>query len=225
MTKSQKSPSPKKSADMPGVSAKVKKNINRSPIKRVPFTANGGVIETFETAVVDIVISVVSKRGSEPKQGAYLKPLVDAWRNGDEEEWYVDAILPRRDGSLNEPMKSQRDLPYNWECIVTLRGSQDETPTEIGQKLAASFSSFSSDEFKKKSFVFIGDVSKEPPLPLSHYLLDRDVVMYLKKVYFGCKKDDIIEDIEILTDFFGSASVGKRVLSDISEAEWNETMW
>lgn len=220
--------SPKKPAGVPvpGTGTKVMKNVNRSPVKaKPPSSANGGVIETFETAAVDIVISVVSKRGSEPKQGAYIKPLIDAWRNGEVEDWQVDSVIPRRDGSLDEPMKSQRDLPYNWECIISLRGSEEETPTEIGRKLAASFSSFSSDEFKKRSFVFVGDISNQPPLPLNHYLLDRDVVMYLKKIYFGCKKDDISEDDEILTDFFGSPTVGKRVLSEINEAEWNEPMW
>ena len=126
-----------------GTTAKVKKNINRSPIKgRTPSAASGGsvAVESFETAVADIVISVVSK--NDGLMGAFIKPLIDAWRSGDGgtsdvSKWYIDSIMPRRDGESNEPMKSTPGLPYQWDSIVTLRGSPEETPTEIGQKLAA----------------------------------------------------------------------------------------
>jgi len=213
-----------------GTTAKVKKNINRSPIKgRTPSAASGrGSVESFETAVADIVISVVSK--NDCLVGAFIKPLIDAWRSGDGgtsdvSKWYIDSIMPRRDGESNEPMKSTPGLPYQWDSIVTLRGSPEETPTEIGQKLAASFSSFSTPEFESRSFQFKGDTSETPPLSLNSYLLDRDCIMYLKKIYFGVSKEEIMQDEETLAEFFGSPKEGRRVLSQVSDAEWERKMW
>eukprot|EP00985_Skeletonema_marinoi_P023228 scaffold15310_cov118-Skeletonema_marinoi.AAC.1 len=100
-------------------------------------------------------------------------------------QWYIDGIMPRHDGESNEPMKSIPGMPYHWFSIVTLRGSPQETPTEICKQLAASFSAFSAPEFESKTFQFRGDSSSTPPLSLDNYLLDCDCIMYLKKIYFG----------------------------------------
>ena len=100
-----KSP-PKKAA---AAAVAVKKNVNRSPIKIVsPPTSSGGVIRSLETAVADIVISVVYKKPGDSKHGAFLKPLVDAWRDDDPttQDWYIDSILPRRDDTTDQPMKT-----------------------------------------------------------------------------------------------------------------------
>ena len=119
--------------------------------------------------------------------------------------------MPRRDGESNEPMKSIPGMPYHWFSIVTLRGSPQETPTEIGKKLAASFSAFSAPEFESKTFQFRGDSSSTPPLSLNNYLLDRDCIMYLKKIYFGVSKEEIMQDDETLAEFFVSPKEGKRL--------------
>ncbi|KAL7429594.1 hypothetical protein ACHAXM_001790, partial [Skeletonema potamos] len=125
-----------------GITVKVKENTNQSPIKgRTPSAASGGSIESFETAVPDIVTSAVSKNNG--LMGAFIKPLIDAWlrhgRTSDLSKWYIDGIMPRRrrDDESKEPTKSIPGLPYQWDSIVTLRGSPEEPPTEIGQKLAA----------------------------------------------------------------------------------------
>lgn len=210
--------------------AKVKKNVNYTPIRmKLPPAAPGGIIDSLQTAVEDIVISIVTS-SSNAQQGAYIKPHTEAFKNGDEASklWYVDAILPRRDQRRlheNEPMEGIQGRSFYWNCIVTLRQNPDESPSEIGHKLAASFSSFSSKEYEAKTFKFRSDVSEEPPLPLNHYLLDSDVVMYLKKIFFGTSKEDILQDEEILNSFFGSVSEGERVLSELSSTEWNSKMW
>ena len=211
-------------------SKRVKKNVNYSPIKaKFPSAASGGIIDSLQTAVVDIVISIVSSP-TRKNQGAYIKPLTDAWRNGDDSAsgWYIDCILPRRDQLRpldDEPMKSIPEMPYPWNCIITLRQNPEEEPCEIGQKIASSFSSFSSSDFEMKSFKFRGDVSGDPPMPLNYYLLDKDCIMYIKKIYFGTSKEDILQDEELLIEFFGSEVEGKRVISQVSDVEWNGKMW
>lgn len=221
---------PKKTpAASASTSVKAKKNVNRSPIKtKAPAAASGGFIESLETAVTDIVISVFFQH--DHTKGAFIKPHIDAWRsssNGEDNvsKWYIDGIMPRRDGESNEPMKSIPGMPYHWFSIVTLRGSPQETPTEIGKQLAASFSAFSAPEFESKTFQFMGDSSSTPPLSLNNYLLDRDCIMYLKKIYFGVSKEEIMQDDETLAEFFGSPKEGKRVLSGVSDAEWERKMW
>ena len=198
---------------------KLQKNVNRTPIREKPVSAaKGGMIESFQTAVVDIVISIVSKNGA----GAYIRPHIDAFREGNEacSEWCIDGIMPRRDIG-NEPMKSSPTQPYQWDCIVTLRDSQNfETPDFVGRKLAASFSSFSTSAYEKRLFQYKGDISEDPPLSLNNYLLDRDCIVYLKKIYFGVSKDEIMEDEETLSDFFGSPDEGRRILSALTNFEW-----
>lgn len=209
---------------------KARKNVNYSPIKaKCPSAAPGGIIESLQTAVVDIVITIVSS-ATRKNQGAFIKPLTDAWRNEDDvaSGWYIDSILPRRDQLRpldDEPMMSIPSMPYPWNCIITLRQNPDEKPSEIGQKIASSFSSFSSPDFESKSFKFRGDVSADPPMPLNYYLLDKDCIMYIKKIYFGTSKEDILQDGEVLVDFFGSEAEGVRVISQVSDAEWNGKMW
>ncbi len=219
------------SASATSRSKRVKKNVNYSPIKATfPSAASGGIIDSLQTAVVDIVISIVSSP-TRKNQGAYIKPLTDAWRKGDDpvlSDWYIDSILPRRDQlrpSDDEPMKSIPEMPYPWNCIITLRQNPEEEPSEIGQKIASSFSSFSSPDFEMKSFKFRGDVSGDPPMPLNYYLLDKDCIMYIKKIYFGVSRDAILQDEELLIEFFGSEAEGIRVISQVSDVEWNGKMW
>jgi hypothetical protein len=206
----------------------VKKNVIRSPIKsRSTVTPLGGSIQSLETAVTDIVISYVTK--GDGREAAYIKPLIDAWRSEDHdkctESWYIDSVVPRRDGDTNEPMTASSTLPYPWECIVTLRGSYQETPTEIGHKLAASFSGFTTPNFRQRHFQFKCDASTSPPSSLNKYLLDSDCITYLKKIYFGVSKESLMEDEEVLTEFFGTPEEGVRVLSNINDVEWEKTTW
>jgi hypothetical protein len=53
--------------------------------------------------------------------------------------------------------------------------------------------------------------------------------MYLKKIYFGVSKEEIMQDDETLAEFFVSPKEGKRVrvLSGVSDAEseWERKMW
>lgn len=49
--------------------------------------------------------------------------------------------------------------------------------------------------------------------------------MYLKKIYFGVSKEEIMQDEETLAEFFGSPKEGRRVLSQVSDAEWERKMW
>lgn len=219
----------KSSANQPaGVAAatatKLKKNINRTPIKmKLHQAPSGGIVESFNTAVVDIVISIVSRNGT----GAFIKPQVDAWRSGNDYclHWNIDGVMNRRDVG-NEPMRSNPSLPYPWDCIVTLRDSEEyETPESIGTNLAIAFSSFSTPEYEKRTFQFKADISDDPPLSLNNYLLDRDCVVYMKKIFFGVAKNEIMEDEETLTQFFGSPEEGWRVLNDVSDVEWESQVW
>lgn len=205
----------------------------RSPVKvKSPSRQNGGWIQSFQTAVADIVISIIVKPYKSPthKEGAYFKPLVDAWRDNTGvpyhvSQWDIDSIVYRRDSvESNEPMKTGPGSPYNWECIVTLKTTQDEKPEAIGQKLSNAFSSFRSPDFDR-TFSFKGDISADEPLSLNHYLMDCDCVMYLKKIYYGVSKEDIMEDDGILTAFFNSPELGRVVLSGVPDEEWERDMW
>jgi hypothetical protein len=59
------------------------------------------------------------------------------------------------------------------------------------------------------------------PCPLNKFLLDDDCVYVLKRCYFNYSKDELIQDEEVMVNFFGSAEKGKEILINVSNAEWD----
>lgn len=61
----------------------------------------------------------------------------------------------------------------------------------------------------------------DKPVPLNKYLLDDDCTYVLKRCYCNSSKNELMQDDEIMKNFFGSAKKGKEVLGEMSEGEWN----
>jgi hypothetical protein len=67
--------------------------------------------------------------------------------------------------------------------------------------------------------------SQADPKPVRHWLLDRDMLIVMKMLYGWKGKTtvkDLMEDSEILINFFGSEEEGQRFLSLYSEEQWQD---
>ena len=60
----------------------------------------------------------------------------------------------------------------------------------------------------------------DEPKPLNYYLMDKDCVAMLKKMYDGddgSTKQDLMEYGDLLTNFFGREEKGKKVLEAMDD--------
>ena len=58
--------------------------------------------------------------------------------------------------------------------------------------------------------------------PLNKYLLDDDCVYILKRCYYESTKEDLLEDDEVMVNFFGSSEKGQEILGTVSQTQWDE---
>ena len=62
------------------------------------------------------------------------------------------------------------------------------------------------------------------PKPLNYYLMDKDCVAMLKKMYGGnngSTKQDLMEYGDLFTNFFGREKKGKEVLEAVDNYIWD----
>ena len=58
-------------------------------------------------------------------------------------------------------------------------------------------------------------------VPLNKFLLDDDCTFVLGRCYSNNSKEELMEDEDIMTDFFGSPQKGKEILTHITKSEWD----
>ena len=82
---------------------------------------------------------------------------------------------------------------------------------------------YASQKLKGIPFVLrdINYLQEGKPSPLNKFLLDDDCAYVLKRCYCNYSKDELIQDEEVMTNFFGSAKKGKEILTNMSGAEWD----
>ena len=124
--------------------------------------------------------------------------------------------------STNSPQKTGKGLAFDWECIVTINPEPDVSAEDIGNTIAAKFSQFESDSFKRQRFelnMLTGPEKKEMN-PVNYFLLDDDVVTLLRIVYSEASKEDLMSDDDVMTQFFGSPTYGRKCLGSFNELKW-----
>ncbi len=105
---------------------------------------------------------------------------------------------------------------YPWKTMITLNLTEIENHAEVGTKIAKGFTKFCLDEKhnRPEKFVFHKVHYADEPKPLKYYLMDKDCVAMLKKMYGGDNgsiKQDLMEYGDHLTNFFGREEKGKEV--------------
>ena len=188
-------------------------------------------ITTVKVAADNVFVSWSTRPGAK-NVSSYLKPLKDHFElhcNDNEgvlmNTWKISGFLTRREFNQTDPLENKKltgspDAAWPWEAIVTLVPPQsDPSPTavSVGKHVASTFTAFA-DESKvfgrnKVSFAFHRDASEAEPAPLSRYVLDEDVVQVVKIMYAQQhKKEDVLDNDDLLERFFGDADRGRSLL-------------
>ena len=188
-------------------------------------------ITTVKVAADNVFVSWSTRPGAK-NVSSYLKPLKDHFElhcndNGLLDTWKISGFLTRKEFNFNQtdPFENKKltgspDAAWPWEAIVTLVPPQsDPSPTavSVGKHVASTFTAFA-DESKvfgrnKVSFAFHRDASEAEPAPLSRYVVDDDVVQVVKIMYAKQhKKEDVLDNDDLLKSFFGDADRGRSLL-------------
>jgi hypothetical protein len=115
---------------------------------------------------------------------------------------------------------------YSWKTMITLNLTEIENHAEVGTKIAKGFTKLCLDEkhIRSEKFVFRKVHYADEPKSLNYYLIDKDCVAMLKKMYGsdnGSTKQDLMEDGDLLTNIFGCEEKGKEVLEAVDDYIWD----
>ena len=186
-------------------------------------------ITTVKVAADNVFVSWSTRPGAK-NVSSYLKPLKDHFElhcnyNGLLDTWKISGFLTRREFNQTDPLENKKltgspDAAWPWEAIVTILPPQIDPPqtaVSVGKHVADAFTAFATDSKafgrNKVSFAFHRDASEAEPAPLSRYVLDEDVVQVVKIMYAQQhKKEDVLDNDDLLERFFGDADRGRSLL-------------
>ena len=109
------------------------------------------------------------------------------------------------------------------ECAVLLKRNENDTAASMGKKFAASWTEFvkASPKFNRDiPYVFCGATADTGPL--NKFLMDKDTVVILKRLFDGCTKDEILDDTKWMAAFFGSKEAAGAVLNGMHAEQWDK---
>ena len=97
---------------------------------------------------------------------------------------------------------------YPWKTMINLHLTKIEIHAEIGTKITKGFAKFCFDEKHNhpENFIFCNDHHADKPMPLNYYLMDKNCVAMLKRMYGGddgSTKQDLMDYGGLITNFFG----------------------
>ena len=106
--------------------------------------------------------------------------------------------------------------------MVLLKRGQNDTATTLGQKLASSWTEFvkACPKFNK-DIPYVFRNATENAGPLNKFIMNKDVVVILKRLFEGYTRDELLEDTEWMEAFFGSEEASHSVLNGMADDQWD----
>ena len=211
---------------------------NWSPGSRILSTDVRGKVreqnlDLVQTQVEGVYIGFCSKSWTNG-ESSYIFPMEKGLNDKEagvnlSKEWrYVFGFLPRRDLSINDgitAMKAKRGS--KWVCKVAVVVINDDSSVDkVGRHIANCFSNFT----KNKDIMDTPEkytyrrCNNNDPRALNHYLLDMDVAKILKSLGGYATKEELIQDEEVLSAFYGTSEYGKFYLEDMEEENWDNLL-
>ena len=134
-------------------------------------------------------------------------------------------FAPRR-GNI-EGTTAKKSKGYDWIVPVVML-DEGQSLEQAGRKLARGFNRFAKDQKMSRMntadvYAFRSAFSNDPK-PMNHFLLDEDCAKVLATLYADYSKDDLMDDNEIMTNFFGSSEMGKDYLGNMDEDQWEDLL-
>ena len=181
------------------------------------------------------MIAVAIKVKKETKEAAFTFPfkrLFESEEHGAQyfEKFPIIGFFPRKDPSAygrDVAMKQKSGSTYDWECMVAFL-SEGVNAIKVGKKLAREFTKVTSDKalsgMEHTERYTLRTVHSLNVKPLNHYLLDDACMLIFKKMYADTSVDDMLNQEEILVNFFCSADNGKKTLTKYDEDDWEDLL-
>jgi hypothetical protein len=192
-------------------------------------------IDAASTSGNEFVICLATKYDN--KKQAFLYDIKKEFANN--ADWKITTFMARRDplkpGSNEYLYEVGTD--YVWYCIVCQCTSEDDSAVSIGSHIANVFTDFNvklhasqkpkvgirPNTFPPAKFEFRNDFTSDPPKPLNFYLTDWDALKLLKQMYSkNNKRSTVVENDDLLVDYFGTADLGREMLQMMSDDDWDK---
>lgn len=219
-SKSRSSPVEKASSDSPK-KHKVMKH-KHSPVKHASPNKNSHRIYVTSVkgdANTEYLLAEVKKGNVE--EGVTVFPIIKKLRKHKsfKNKAQIDLIATVRDSSgENRPMKQAPKSEWDQKCFLRWVQPGQNTPDtrrQWGGNLVKCFNEVGQDvdPFNKGKFhfqvtyVYAGDVTPPALLPLSHYILNEQIIMLIQKKYPTLTLEEIAQDDEVISTYFGPDNV------------------
>lgn len=177
------------------------------------------------------VVKIMYTRRPGRNQSGFTRPFQKQFQNDPEEQgdkMKISLIVPRRDNrnhDADEAMYARPDASYLWWSFVYVSSDTSTNLTPLGEHYATCFTKIAneSSEFRGdfNKFVFLRDETTVPPRPVNYYMRNEDTIKVLKMVYSNSLKQELQEDASVMEDFFGSLEEGSRILSAMTDDDYN----
>jgi hypothetical protein len=160
-----------------------------APMKSV-IAPKTNFIEVYVTAVPEISIAIGIKDTNPPGPSFLFNPMKkfndEAHYGSLSDKWGITAFMDRKTPGGDDVMRYlSGGSTYPWKTMITLNLTEIENHAEVGTKIAKGFTKFCLDEKhnRPEKFVFRKGHYEDEPKPLNYYLMDKDCVAMLKKMY------------------------------------------
>ena len=160
-----------------------------APMKSL-IAPNTNFIEVYVTAVPEVSIAIAIKDTSPPGPSFLFNPMKkfndEAHYGSLSDKWGITAFMDRKTPGGDDVMRYlSGGSTYPWKTMITLNLTEIENHAEVGTKIAKGFTEFCLDEKhnRPEKCVFRKGHYEDEPKPLNYYLMDKDCVAMLKKMY------------------------------------------
>ena len=204
--------------------AKLEMKPDFSPMKKKKKVW-GNILDVYATAVPVLFIAIPTR--SDKDEAPWMKPIVDAW-NEDEDgqiakKLNVLAIMELKGNNGNTPKPKAPDSSVGWESYIIYKDDDEDNAKSLGKKLATALTELVEqlDAYERKIPYIFGQCHVSHAKSLNHFLLDKDVIALLKRMYPSTSKPNLMKDDDAMKTFFGTVSEGVKVLGELSEHAWD----
>ena len=188
----------------------------------------GNIVDVYATSVTVLFVAIPTR--SDKDEAPWMKPIADAYEadtSGDmAKELRCMAMVDLKGDDDNTVKPKAPGSTVAWEAFVLYKDKDDKDMGDavaLGKNLAEGLTDQvgSLDAYEKKIPFIFGQAMTSKPKALNHFLLEKDVVRFLKRCYTKRTKSELMKDDNIMKAFFGTASRGTKVLGDMTDHGWN----
>ena len=156
-----------------------------------------------------------------------MKPIADAYEADTSgqmaKELRAMAMVDLKGDGDNTIKPKAPGSTVAWEAFVLYKDKNMSDPVALGKNLAEVLTDQVAclDAYEKKIPFIFGQAITFKPKALNHFLLQKDVVRFLKRCYTKRTKSELMKDDNIMKAFFGTTSRGTKILGDMTDHGWN----